>query len=111
MKTLIKRLKALFSKKPNVWYEDTFYHTGYYRFSEFHGSSGGTFTFGGVPSAKLDEYFNGSIDAIFKVGGVPCLPQKGMKDFIFFSSTDLCGMRGVIPVEKCYHEKFNTKEK
>jgi hypothetical protein len=34
-----------------------------------------------------------------------------MKDFIFFSATDLCGMRGVIPVEKCYHEKFNTNEK
>jgi hypothetical protein len=113
MKTIIKKLKGFFSKKPNVWYEDTFYHTGYYRFSEFHGSSGGTFTFGGVPSDKLDEYFNGSIEisGTFKVGGVPCLPQKGMKDFIFFSATDLCGMRGVIPVEKCYHEKFNTNEK
>ncbi len=62
MKTLIKRLKGFFSKKPNVCYEDTIYHTGYYRFSEFHGSSGGTFTFGGVPSDKLDEYFNGSIE-------------------------------------------------
>jgi hypothetical protein len=111
MKTLIKRLKALFSKKPNVWYEDTIYHTGYYRFSEFHRSSGGTFTFGGVPSDKLDEYFDGSIDATFKVGDVPCLPQKGMKHFIFFSATDLCGRRGVIPVKECYNEKFNTKEK
>jgi hypothetical protein len=113
MKTLIKKLKGFFSKKPNVWYEDTIYHTGYYRFSEFHGSSSGTFTFGGVPIDKLDEYFDGSIEisGTFKVGGVPCLPQKGMKDFIFFSATDLCGMRGVIPVEKCYHEKFNTYDK
>ncbi len=111
MKTLIKKLKGFFSKKPNVWYEDTIYHTGYYRFSEFHGSSSGTFTFGGVPIDKLDEYFDGSIDATFKVGGVPCLPKKGMKDFIFFSKTDICGMRGVIPVKECYNEKFNTNEK
>jgi len=34
-----------------------------------------------------------------------------MKDFIFFSATDLCGMRGVIPVEKCYNEKSKTNEK
>jgi hypothetical protein len=90
MKTLIKKLKGFFSKKPNVWYEDTIYHTGYYRFS---------------------EYFHGGIGGTFKVGGFPCLQQKGMKGFIFYSETDICGMRGVIPVEKCYHEKFNTNEK
>ncbi len=96
MKTLIKKLKGLFSKKPNVWYKDSFYHTGYYRFSGyFHGST-------------VEQPWD---SGVFKVGGIPCLPQEGMKDFIFFSSTDLCGMRGVIPVEKCYNEKSKTNEK
>ena len=69
--------KKLFSKKnKSKIYTDVNYHTGFYRFSRY------------VDSDKLT----------FKINGTPCLPQKGMEDFIFFSETSLIG-QGVIPIE------------
>lgn len=62
---------------PSVWYEDVNYHTGYYRFS---------------------EYFNGN-NPVFKVHGIPCLQQRGIKEFVFFTETDMVGMNSVVAVK------------
>ena len=71
------KIKALFSKKnKSKIYEDVNYHTGFYRFSKY---------------VNPDEL-------TFKINGIPCLPQKGMEEFIFFSETSLIG-QGVIPIE------------
>ena len=82
MKTLIKKLKALrlYFVRRSVWYEDVTYHTGYYRFS---------------------EYFDGN-NPVFKVNGIPCLRQRGMKEFIFFTETDMVGQIGVVAVKIHY---------
>ena len=82
MKTLIKKLKALrlYFVRRSVWYEDVTYHTGYYRFS---------------------EYFDGN-NPVFKVNGIPCLQQRGMKEFIFFTETDMVGQIGVVAVKIHY---------
>jgi len=59
-------------------FKDVCYHTGFYRFSEY-----------------IDEQ-------PFKVNGIPCLQQYGMKDFIFFTETDITDNNGVVPVKKYY---------
>jgi len=78
-KYVIKKLKMLRKLfiEPNTFYEDVYYHTGYYRFS---------------------EYLDGN-NPVFKVNGIPCLQQKGMKEFIFFTETDMVGKTGVVPVK------------
>ena len=69
--------KKLFTKKnKSKIYTDVNNHTGFYRFSKY------------VDSNKF----------IFKINGIPCLPQKGMEEFIFYSETSLIG-QGVIPIE------------
>jgi len=54
---------------------DTFYHTGFYRF------------------VSCGE---------FKIDGIPCLTQKGEKEMVFFTETNLVGNKNVVPVKKHY---------
>ena len=82
IKRLFEKLKALrlYFVRRSVWYEDVTYHTGYYRFS---------------------EYFDGN-NPVFKVHGIPCLQQRGIKEFIFFTETDMVGQTGVVAVKIHY---------
>lgn len=73
-------MKAKIFKRRNAdnKYEDVCYHTGFYRFNEsFDGNS-----------------------SVFKINGIPCLQQDGIRNFIFFTETSLIGNNDVIPVEK-----------
>ena len=76
MKTLIEKLKALrlYFVRHSA-YTDTFYHTGFYRF------------------ISCGE---------FKIDGIPCLTQKGEKDMVFFTETNLISNKNVVPVKKHY---------
>lgn len=76
MKTLIEKLKALrlYFVRHSA-YVDTFYHTGYYRF------------------ISCGE---------FKIDGIPCVTQKGEKDMVFFTETNLISNKNVVPVKKHY---------
>jgi hypothetical protein len=65
-------------RRSTLQFMDVNYHTGFYRFSEY-----------------IDK-------PSFKVNGIPCLQQYGMKDFIFFTETDITDNKGVVPVEKYY---------
>jgi hypothetical protein len=59
------------------FFKDVHYHTGYYRFN---------------------ECFDSNIDN-FKIDGIPCIQQYGIKDFIFFTETDITSNNNVIPVK------------
>lgn len=83
----MKKLKNLFCKKQKPKWRDAAHHTGFYRFS---------------------KYIDGD-KTTFKIEGIPCLPQSGIEDFVFFSETDLMqnvsmrssnGGNWVIPVER-----------
>ena len=63
----MRKLKNLFCKKQKPKWVDVGYHTGFYRFSKY------------ISEGKTN----------FKVEGIPCLPQDGIEDFVFFSNTDL----------------------
>ena len=67
-------------RSTTLHYKDVNYHTGFYRFS---------------------KNINGN-HPNFKIDGVPCLPQDGFKEFIFFTETNMVGWYGVIAVEKYY---------
>jgi hypothetical protein len=72
----LKNIFSLFIKK-TISYKDVNYHTGYYRFN---------------------EYFDSNMDN-FKIDGIPCIQQYGIKDFIFFTETDITSNNNVIPVK------------
>jgi hypothetical protein len=71
----IKNIFSLFTRKKTL-YKDVHYHTGYYRFNEF---------------------FDSDKDS-FKINGIPCIQQYGIKGFIFFSETDITSNNNVIPI-------------
>jgi len=86
MKTLNKLAECkqwiirIVRRSTELKYKDVHYHTGFYRFS---------------------KYIDGN-NPNFKIDGIPCLPQKGFNEFVFFTETNLVGKHGVIPVEKYY---------
>jgi hypothetical protein len=78
MEAIIRKLKTLclYFFNRDIQYEDVNYHTGFYRFSEYI-----------------------SQDTSFKVNGIPCLQQRGMKEFVFYTQTDMTGTLGIVPVK------------
>ena len=75
MNKLFKKLRKAFAIPcvRHSAYIDTFYHTGFYRF------------------VSCGE---------FKIDGIPCLTQKGEKEMVFFTETNLVGNKNVVPVKK-----------
>lgn len=85
MRQFFKKIQKTFirhfiKRSAKLRYKDVCYHTGFYRFS---------------------QYIDGN-KPNFNVNGIPCLPQQGFNDFVFFTETNLVGKHGVIPVDKYY---------